>query len=723
MEEGYVKTMATLKYNLQQEQNAIEDQKKALLKRKRDEALKSWLAEDPEGRKEYQFVYKAELTPEEEAVFAQMGAQAQMEFNKGRAKASKQYAKESALTIRQYEIDAMTDGAAKDAAQRSLDNERELHELEMQREAYIEAAKAVHILAEEKKMAADPTYMMQAFDADAANAAFDNIVSGTRDRQSQDEQQRLNDLILQYGSYEEKKSVIQEKYAKARVGVSAKEAELLTKAEAQELYNLEQQYKKTASAIQDLFGNLEKKSSSELNAIADKGASALEYIKTGTWSEDNKFGLSKEAFNEIKADPSKLLDIANAIEQIRRQADDLEGPLKRISEGFKELFESQKGTQAFENAFSKISSGFSDVSNAFGFVSDSLGSMGEALGNEGLTKAAEGINSALNVAGQTMEGAQAGAAFGPWGAAIGAVVGLASSLVTEISKAKDAVHQAEIDRLAEEVAKIDADYENLGKSIEKAYSVDASDLIKQQNELLEQKKANLELMIAEEEAKKNVDSEQINGWKEAINDIDATIEANAEKAQDAITGISFDSFRDNFLSSLMDMESGTEEFADNIEDTIREAMYNALIADKYQSQLESLYDDLAEAVESGSASEIAKVKAQINDLYGKMEDEARMIDERIGYDAGSSRSATSKGIAQASQSSVDELNGRMTAIQSHTFSINQHLASVVAINAQILGRVSSIDAKASRLEEIERNLTNMRSDISDMLTRGIKVKA
>lgn len=723
MEEAYVKTMATLKYNLQQEQNAIEDQKKALLKSKKDEALKSWLAEDPEGRKEYQFQYTAELTPEEEAVFAAMGVAAQREFDKGREKASKQFAKEAALTMRQYEIDAMASGAAKDNAQRRLDNERELHDLEMQRAAYIEAAKAVHILAEEKKMAADPKYVMQAFDADAANASFDKIVANTQARQGEDEQQRLNDLILQYGSYEEKKKVIQEKYAKERSGVSAKERELLIKAEAEELYNLEQQYRKTASAIQDLFGNLEKKSSSELNAIADKGASALEYIKTGTWSEDNEFGLSEEAFNEIKADPSKLLDIANAIEQIRRQADDLEGPLKRISEGFKELFESQKGTQAFENAFSKISSGFSDVSNAFGFVSDSLGSMGEALGNEGLTKAAEGINSALNVAGQTMEGAQAGAAFGPWGAAIGAVVGLASSLVTEISKAKDAVHQAEIDRLAEEVEKIDADYESLGKSIEKAYSVDASDLIKQQNELLEQKKENLELMIAEEEAKKNVDSEQVNAWKDAINEIDATIEANAEKAQDAITGISFDSFRDNFLSSLMDMESGTEEFASSIEETIREAMYNALIADKYQSQLESLYDDLAEAVESGSASEIAKVKAQINDLYGKMEDEARLIDERIGYDAGSSRSATSKGIAQASQSSVDELNGRMTAIQSHTFSINQHLASVVAINAQILGRVSSIDAKASRLEEIERNLTNMRSDISDMLTRGIKVKA
>ena len=75
------------------------------------------------------------------------------------------------------------------------------------------------------------------------------------------------------------------------------------------------------------------------------------------------------------------------------------------------------------------------------------------------------------------------------------------------------------------------------------------------------------------------------------------------------------------------------------------------------------------------------------------------------------------------KSSVDELNGRFTAIQSHTFSINQNLASVVAINSQILGRVSSIDGHTSRLEAIESSLSYMRSDISDILTKGIRVKA
>lgn len=728
MEDGYAKTIKTLKYNLQSELDAIEDQKKALLKSKKDEALKSWLAEDPEGRKEYQFVYTPTLSAEEEEIFRQMGVQAQKEFNKGRTEAEKQYGKEAEFTMRQFKIDAMDEGASKEAAQRQLDNEKELHNLEMQREAYIEAAKAAHILAEQKKIAADPKYMMQMFDESKANADFDAIVKNTENRQKEADAEReesaWNEYLLAYGNYQEKKLAIREKYEKliAKAGTSG-EVATYEKQQEQELFDLEVSYGKTTNAIISLFGDMRKKSADELNMIADDAEKALEFIKSGNYTSDNAFGISKEQFELIKNSPEELEKIAAAILGIREQADDLEGPLKNITEGFKELFESQKGTKAFEDAFSKISSGFGDITNTFSFLSDSLGSMGEALGSEGLVKASEGINTALNVANQTMAGAEAGKAFGPWGAAIGAVVGLASSLVTEISKAKDAIKQARIDELAEQNEVLESSYEKLEKSIGKAYSVDASDLINQQNTLLEQKKKNLELMIAEEEAKKNSDPEQIKQWKEQIGEIETSIEENSEKAQEAISGISFDDFRNRFLDALLDMEEGAEGFSEDVEEIIREAMYNALLADKYQTQLDSLYDDLANAVESGDSSQIARIKAQINDLYDKMQKEARDIDEKIGYESPSDRSASEKGIAQASQSSVDEMNGRMTAIQSHTFSINQNLASVVAINAQILGRVSSIDGKTSRLETIEKSLDLMRSDISDILTRGIKVKA
>lgn len=729
MEDGYAKTMRTLQFNLQQELDAIEHQKKELLKSKKNDALKSWLAEDPEGRKEYQFVYTPTLSAEEEEVFRQMGAQARQEFNKGISDANKEYSKEAEFTTRQFAIDAMYDGASKEAAQRQLDNERELHDLELQREAYIEAAKAAHILAEQKKIAADPTYMMKLFDESQANADFDKIVADTTNRQRETDAEReanaWNEYLIAYGDYNEKKLAIEEKYKRliAKAG-TAGEGATYEKQQEQELFDLEVAYGKTTNSIASLFGDMRKKSADDLNAIADQGEKALEFIKTGTYTPDNAFGISKEQFDMIRNSPEELAKIAAAILGIREQADALEGPIDKLVEGFKELFASKKGTDAFEKALAKIADGVNDITGAIGFVSDSLGSMGEALGNEGLSKASEGINSALSVVGETMSGAQAGAAFGPWGAAAGAAIGLVTSLVTEVSKAKDAIKQARIDELAEKNEVLDKSYEDLADDIEKAYSVDASKLIAQQNTLLEQKKANLRLMIAEEKAKKNADEEQIKEWENEIDSIETSIEDNAEKAKEAVNGISFDGFRDNFLDALLDMEEGSEDFADNIEDTIREAMYNALLTDdEFENKLKGLYDDLAAAIEAGDTREIDRIKGAILNLYDEQEQKAREIDEKLGYEADSTREASEKGIAQASQDSVDELNGRMTAVQSHTFSINERLGSLLNLSGQMLAKLTSIDSNTARLAEIETSLAYMRSDISDILTKGIRVKA
>lgn len=729
MEDGYAKSLKTLEFNLQQELDAIEDQKKALLKSKKDDALKSWLAEDPEGRKEYQFVYTPQLSAEEEEIFRKMGAQAQAEFNKGREDLDKQWDKEAEFTTRQFAIDAMSDGASKEAAQRQLDNERELHNLELQRNAYIEAAKAAHILAEQKKIASDPTYMMQMFDESQANADFDKIVADTTARQTETDAEReanaWNEYLLAYGDYNEKKLAIREKYerliAKAK---TAGEAATYEKQQEQELFDLEVAYGKTTNSIASLFGDMRKKSADDLNAIADQGEKALEFIKTGTYTTDNAFGISKEQYDLIKNSPDELEKIAAAILSIREQADDLEGPITKIAEGFKELFASSKGTQAFEKALSKISDGVNDITNAIGFVSDALGSMGEALGSEGLTKASEGINSALSVVGETMSGAQAGAAFGPWGAAAGAAIGLVTSLVTEVSKAKDAIKQARIDELADKNEVLDKSYESLAENIEKAYSVDASKLIAQQNTLLEQKKANLRLMIAEEKAKKNADEDQIKEWENEINSIETSIEDNAEKAKEAVNGISFDGFRNNFLDALLDMEEGAEGLADTIEEDIRKAMYEALLTnDAFENQLKGLYDDLAVAIEAGDIREIDRLKSAILNLYDSQDQKAREIDEKLGYEPDSTRSAVEKGVERESQASADERNGRLTAIQSHTFSINERIGSIVNLASQILARVVSIDGHTSRLETIETALVYMRSDISDILTKGIRVKA
>lgn len=270
---------------------------------------------------------------------------------------------------------------------------------------------------------------------------------------------------------------------------------------------------------------------------------------------------------------------------------------------------------------------------------------------------------------------------------------------------------------------LDKSLEKLGRDLDKLYSKDAANNLRDQNAELQSQKDNYDKLIEIERERKKPDEEQIAEWEAAMNEIELQIEDNAEKAKEAINGISFDSFRDKFLDALLDMENGSKALADDIQEDIRRAMFDALLTDdEFESNLRGLYDSLANAIETGNSSEIDRIKAAIIDLYEGQETKAKEIDEKLGYKEQSDREASEKGIARASQDSIDELNGIMTNIQSHTFSINQQMASVVNIASQILTKVTSIDANTSRLGAIENDMKLMREDISTIATRGIVMR-
>ena len=94
-----------------------------------------------------------------------------------------------------------------------------------------------------------------------------------------------------------------------------------------------------------------------------------------------------------------------------------------------------------------------------------------------------------------------------------------------------------------------------------------------------------------------------------------------------------------------------------------------------------------------------------------------------------SRQATSKGIATASQDTVDELNGRATAIQGHTFDIRQGTNILVANSERILLHLAGIESNTARLHSMDTSLLGMRDEmravkdtINDIALKGIKVK-
>lgn len=106
--------------------------------------------------------------------------------------------------------------------------------------------------------------------------------------------------------------------------------------------------------------------------------------------------------------------------------------------------------------------------------------------------------------------------------------------------------------------------------------------------------------------------------------------------------------------------------------------------------------------------------------YNEFLENADQYADSVGLNTfDSERSAQRKGIAQASQDSVDELNGRMTAIQGHTYSLVAGQRQLINDTAQVLRHLAGIESNTAELRQMRQDMSAMRSDISDIATRGI----
>lgn len=92
-------------------------------------------------------------------------------------------------------------------------------------------------------------------------------------------------------------------------------------------------------------------------------------------------------------------------------------------------------------------------------------------------------------------------------------------------------------------------------------------------------------------------------------------------------------------------------------------------------------------------------------------------------DTANSRSASSRGIATASQDSVDELNGRMTAVQGHTFLINENTQIIRDNVTAIMGSVQRIEDYTQHLIRMDNDLHSLRSTIEGIASpSGIRIR-
>lgn len=462
-------------------------------------------------------------------------------------------------------------------------------------------------------------------------------------------------------------------------------------------------------ALEALFGDMRNMTSDDLNAIADAAEAMLSTID----------------------DPEALATMRDKIDELRNKAIELENPLEKIKNGLNGLFSFKPNTEGWNTAFESLRKGLEGVLDLTKELDDTL----EALGaGEALDGAIDSMNAALGAMDAAKKGAAIGQAFGGIGAAAGAVVGAVGSLVKSISQIHDKNAEKRIQRLQDQIEDLEYSYELLGYAIDKAYSVNASELIEQQSALLEQQKALIEQQIAEEDDKKNTDNDRIKEWQKEIDGINRAIEENAARAQEAITGISFESFRDSFYSSLSDMSKSSEDFARDFEQMLQKAIINALMADKYDERIKDLYDNFSKSMEDGimTDAEIERLRAEKDSIFKEMEADRKAMADAYGWtnDSGSDTSSSSggSGFQAMSQETGSELNGRFTDIQGKITEMRSFVMELMAqgrlqyaetvnirdIMIQINGNVADISAYTKVLPEMRDSINAMNRKLDNL---------
>lgn len=225
----------------------------------------------------------------------------------------------------------------------------------------------------------------------------------------------------------------------------------------------------------------------------------------------------------------------------------------------------------------------------------------------------------------------------------------------------------------------------------------------------------------------------------------------AQKEKEAITGIGFDEFKSGYADLLSDLDSTNEDFADNFEQHLQKAIFQSLLANKYKEQIQRLYDSWAEYGKDGITSDEAQALRNMQqNLTNSLLAERDKLMQDFGWQSDSAREASQKGIATASQDSVDENNGRLAVMQGHTYSINENVSRMAtgidgllnysvanlsattdidktakAIESQskdILNHLANIDNYTSNLVEIREYMYAMKSGIDTLNTKGITLK-
>lgn len=176
--------------------------------------------------------------------------------------------------------------------------------------------------------------------------------------------------------------------------------------------------------------------------------------------------------------------------------------------------------------------------------------------------------------------------------------------------------------------------------------------------------------------------------------------------KESLTGISFDSMKENFISNLMDMDYSAKDFANDVNKMFANALVTQMVNKKYKDKLQKVLDDMAEAIGSDNEQQrLEQIKKDYAAMSAAAKEEADKIMDITGYGESSQQNGDSGGFEAVSQDTAEELSGRFTMLQ------------VTAQNQY--QRITEISGSLSGMLSIVRDAYNIHNDARTILAESL----
>jgi len=296
--------------------------------------------------------------------------------------------------------------------------------------------------------------------------------------------------------------------------------------------------------------------------------------------------------------------------------------------------------------------------------------------------------------------------------------------------------------LAKSVKVLADAYSNLDYTIDKAIGSEKYDNARRDIENLAEQNLLINKQIEEERSKKDTDYDQIAAWEQQMQENAVQMAEIVNSMVEDIFGGTSVEIAEQLTSAILEAfengEDAAEAWGEKVKDIVKGIVKNMMLTALVEDRIGDVFNTykkkwFVDGVFQGVDAVLGSLSALASDLKQVGEESIAFFenlpDELKDYFIGTvddGRDVVAKGIATASQDSVDENNARLTTIQGHTYSISQDVKEMRAIGEAMLETMIKIEVNtremSDNLNDVGTSVRSLSNQVDEFVTRGIKIR-